>query len=117
GSAGLWWPARRPGTDVIVSLTPAEAGCAIVKTSTGAMTARPSNRTTSDCSGADFDAAADNQVAALMKAIVRHRYGSPDVLRYEDVDMPAIEDDQVLIKVRAASVNPLDWHFLTGTPY
>ncbi|HEV2006325.1 MAG TPA: NAD(P)-dependent alcohol dehydrogenase [Candidatus Limnocylindrales bacterium] len=52
-----------------------------------------------------------------MKAIVRHRYGSPDVLRLEDVDMPVVGDDQVLIRVRAASVNAYDWHVLRGLPY
>lgn len=52
-----------------------------------------------------------------MKAIVYHSYGSPDVLRYEDIDKPAAGDDQVLIKVRAASVNPYDWHMMRGTPY
>jgi len=52
-----------------------------------------------------------------MKAIVYRRYGSPDVLQYEDVDKPTAGDDQVLIRVRAASVNPLDWHFIRGTPY
>jgi NADPH:quinone reductase-like Zn-dependent oxidoreductase len=52
-----------------------------------------------------------------MKAIVYHNYGSPDLLRCEEVEKPAAGDDEVLIKVRAASVNPLDWHFLRGTPY
>jgi len=52
-----------------------------------------------------------------MKAIVYHNYGSPDVLRFVDVDKPAAGDNEVLIKVRAASVNPLDWHFMRGAPY
>ncbi|MFI5166110.1 MAG: NAD(P)-dependent alcohol dehydrogenase [Thermoanaerobaculales bacterium] len=52
-----------------------------------------------------------------MKAIVYRRYGSPDVLRYEEVDRPTAGDDEVLIRVRAASLNPLDWHFMRGTPY
>jgi NADPH:quinone reductase-like Zn-dependent oxidoreductase len=52
-----------------------------------------------------------------MKAIVYDDYGSPDVLRYADVDVPAIGDDDVLISVRAASLNPIDWHFMRGTPY
>ena len=38
-----------------------------------------------------------------MKAIVYHEYGSPDVLKYEDVPKPAPKDDEILIKVRAAS--------------
>src|SRR5512143_395735 len=52
-----------------------------------------------------------------MKAIVYCDYGSPDVLKLEDVAKPVPGDGQVLIRVRAASVNPLDWHFLRGTPY
>src|SRR5947207_7256977 len=52
-----------------------------------------------------------------MKAIVYRRYGSSDVLEYEETDKPTVGDDQVLIKVRAASVNPFDWHFMRGTPY
>lgn len=52
-----------------------------------------------------------------MKAIVYRHYGSPDVLHYEDVDTPAPADNEVLVKVRAAAVNPLDWHFMRGTPY
>jgi NADPH:quinone reductase-like Zn-dependent oxidoreductase len=52
-----------------------------------------------------------------MKAIVYHRYGSPDVLRLEDVPKPAVRDGDVLVRVRAAAVNPLDWHLLRGKPY
>lgn len=52
-----------------------------------------------------------------MKAIVYRRFGSPDVLEYVDVDKPVARDNEVLIRVRAASVNPLDWHFMRGTPY
>jgi NADPH:quinone reductase-like Zn-dependent oxidoreductase len=52
-----------------------------------------------------------------MKAVVYYNYGSPDVLKFEEIEKPAVGDNQVLIKVRAASVNPLDWHFMRGTPY
>jgi NADPH:quinone reductase-like Zn-dependent oxidoreductase len=52
-----------------------------------------------------------------MKAVVYTDYGSPDVLEIRDVKKPIPNNDQVLIKVRAASVNPLDWHFIEGTPY
>ena len=55
--------------------------------------------------------------AKLMKAIVHRCYGSPDVLRFEDIEKPTPADDQVLVKVHAASVNPLDWHYMRGTPY
>jgi NADPH:quinone reductase-like Zn-dependent oxidoreductase len=52
-----------------------------------------------------------------LKAITYHRYGSPDVLDFEEVDEPVAKDDEVLIRVRAASVNPRDWHFMRGLPY
>lgn len=52
-----------------------------------------------------------------VKAIVYCDYGSPDVLKLEEIEKPIPKDDQVLIKVRAASVNPYDWHFLRGIPY
>src|SRR5215472_6478907 len=52
-----------------------------------------------------------------MKAIRYGRYGPPAVLELRDVDMPAIGDGEVLVRVRAASVNPLDWHFMRGEPY
>ena len=52
-----------------------------------------------------------------MKAIVYHAYGSPDVLRFEQVQRPLPDEHEVLIKVRAASVNPLDWHYMEGIPY
>jgi NADPH:quinone reductase-like Zn-dependent oxidoreductase len=55
--------------------------------------------------------------AKLMKAIVYRCYGSPDVLRFEDIEKPTPADDQLLVKIRAASVNPLDWHYMRGTPY
>lgn len=52
-----------------------------------------------------------------MKAIVYYRHGSPDVLKYEEIEKPTPGDDEVLIKVGAASVNPLDWHLMKGIPY
>jgi NADPH:quinone reductase-like Zn-dependent oxidoreductase len=52
-----------------------------------------------------------------MKAIVRDTYGSPDVVELREIDRPPVSDDGVLVRVRAASVNPVDWHMLTGTPY
>jgi NADPH:quinone reductase-like Zn-dependent oxidoreductase len=52
-----------------------------------------------------------------MKAIVQAGYGAPrDVLRLEDVDKPAARDDRVLVRVRAAAVNPVDWHVVRGDP-
>ncbi len=54
---------------------------------------------------------------ALMKAIVYCDFGSPDVLKVENIEKPTPEEDQVLVRVRAASVNPLDWHYVRGKPY
>ena len=54
---------------------------------------------------------------ARMKAIVYHDFGSPDVLRLDEIEKPVPNDNQLLIKVRGASVNPLDWHYMEGTPY
>jgi NADPH:quinone reductase-like Zn-dependent oxidoreductase len=52
-----------------------------------------------------------------MKAIQFDRYGAPDVLELRDTAVPAVGDDELLVRVRAASVNPLDWHFMRGMPY
>ena len=53
-----------------------------------------------------------------MRAIVQDRYGSPaDALELKDIPEPGVKDDEVLVRVRAASVNPADWHFLRGHPY
>ena len=52
-----------------------------------------------------------------MKAITRHRYGTADVLTFEDVTMRSIADDDLLVRVHAASINRADWYLLTGTPY
>src|SRR5713101_1044397 len=56
------------------------------------------------------------RTTGLMKAIVYHEYGSPDVLKCEEIEKPVPKDDEVLIKVRAASVNPLDWRLMKGKP-
>ena len=54
---------------------------------------------------------------AVMKAIIYCDYGPPDVLKFAVVEKPTPTDDQVLVRVHAASVNPLDWHYMRGTPY
>ncbi len=51
-----------------------------------------------------------------MKAIVYEQYGPPEVLQFKELANPAPADNEVLIKVRVASVNPLDWHFMRGEP-
>ena len=61
--------------------------------------------------------AATAERATTMQAIVRDRYGSLDVLDLQEVEMPELADDGVLVRVRAASVNPVDWHDVTGTPW
>jgi NADPH:quinone reductase-like Zn-dependent oxidoreductase len=52
-----------------------------------------------------------------MKAIVRTRYGSPDVLQLIAVEKPVPNDNEVLVRVHAASVNALDWHLMRGKPF
>ncbi len=52
-----------------------------------------------------------------MKAIVCNRYGSPDVLRLQEIEKPTPGDGEVLIKVHAASLNAADWHVMRGSPY
>lgn len=52
-----------------------------------------------------------------MKAIVYHRYGSTNVLNYEEIEKPTPADNEILIKIHAASVNPSDLHSLKGTPF
>src|SRR6266508_590376 len=54
---------------------------------------------------------------ALMKAVVFTRYGSPDVLELRDVEKPRPKEDEVLIRVHAASLNDWDWEALHGTPF
>src|SRR5918995_7392794 len=52
-----------------------------------------------------------------MKAIVQDRYGSADVLELRDVEKPQPGDDELLIRVHAAGVDPGVWHLMTGLPY
>jgi NADPH:quinone reductase-like Zn-dependent oxidoreductase len=52
-----------------------------------------------------------------MKAMLCSTYGPPNVLHLEEVPMPIPRDNQLLVKIRAASVNALDWHFLRGRPF
>ncbi|HZA39847.1 MAG TPA: NAD(P)-dependent alcohol dehydrogenase [Actinomycetota bacterium] len=52
-----------------------------------------------------------------MKAIVQDTYGGPDVLEFRDIDKPEVADDEVLLRVHAAGVDPGVWHLMTGLPY
>ncbi len=66
------------------------------------------------------DNSCDGNVAVpgdSMQAIVYCDYGSADVLRLEEVGKPVPADNEVLVKVHAAAVNPLDWHYMRGLPY
>ena len=51
-----------------------------------------------------------------MRAARYHHYGGPEVVHFEEVDKPAVPDDGVLVRVRASSINPADWHTMNGTP-
>ena len=52
-----------------------------------------------------------------MKAVTYYQFGSPEILKLEEIKKPTVKDNEVLIRVRAASVTPLDWHTLTGKPF
>ena len=52
-----------------------------------------------------------------MKAIVCTKYGSPDVLQLQEVEKPAPKDDEVLIKIHAASINSRDWRMMRANPF
>lgn len=55
--------------------------------------------------------------ASKMKAIVYYNYGPPDVLQLGEIEKPVPNDNQVLVKIQAVSINPFDWHFMEGVPY
>ena len=52
-----------------------------------------------------------------MKAIVRYEYGSPDVIKFIETEKPNPKEDQVLIKVHAASINSYDWRNMRAVPF
>lgn len=52
-----------------------------------------------------------------MKAFTKHKYGGPEVLNLEEVEKPTLKDDSILVKVKANSANPADWHILRGKPF
>ncbi len=55
--------------------------------------------------------------ASTMKAVVYRCFGSADVLELADIEKPIPADNEVLVKIKAAAVNPLDWHYMRGSPY
>ena len=52
-----------------------------------------------------------------MKAMIYQEFGPPDVMELRDIDKPPVEDDEILVRLHAAAVNPQDWHCLRGTPF
>lgn len=56
-------------------------------------------------------------LSTTMKAVTQDTYGHSDVLTLHDIDVPKVEDDQVLVRVKAAGVNPGDWAVMNGLPY
>lgn len=52
-----------------------------------------------------------------MKAYVRYKFGGPEVLQIEEVEKPIPADDEILVKIKTTSVNPLEWHIMRGEPF
>ncbi len=63
------------------------------------------------------DPAAAGASGQTMRAALARCYGAADVITHEDVALPVPEADEVLVRIRAAAVNPLDWHYMRGSPY
>lgn len=63
------------------------------------------------------ETAADTATGTTFRAVIYRCYGSPDVLEIVELEKPVPRDDEVLVRVRAAAVNPLDYHYLRGSPY
>ena len=104
----------RTSAGVLVKLRYKILGAIVVLLAAGVLTLALVMSHTAPCSAAPPLPAG----ATAMKGIMRRCYGAPNVvLKYEDVPKPAPADDEVLVKVHAASVNPLDWHYVEGTPY
>jgi NADPH:quinone reductase-like Zn-dependent oxidoreductase len=76
------------------------------------------NSTTSGtAASADPETRLPDAPKRTMRAIVRHRYGSVDVLELRDVQVPEVADDEVLVRVRAAGLDRGAWHIMAGLPY
>lgn len=79
--------------------------------------ARASERTEARMSAGQAGAGDGRGAETRMKAVVLRSYGSVGQLRVTDIGKPVPADDEVLVRVRATSVNPYDWHHITGEPY
>jgi NADPH:quinone reductase-like Zn-dependent oxidoreductase len=75
------------------------------------------NSTTGPLAGADTGATLAGAPGRTMKAIVRDRYGSADVLHLRNVELPRVGDEEVLVRVRAAGLDRGAWHIMAGLPY
>ncbi|MBA7691398.1 hypothetical protein ES703_99941 [subsurface metagenome] len=53
----------------------------------------------------------------FMKAYTYHKYGPPEVFKFHEIEKPAPKENEVLLKVIATTVTPLDWHFRSGKPF
>jgi NADPH:quinone reductase-like Zn-dependent oxidoreductase len=51
-----------------------------------------------------------------LKAVVYEKFGPPDVLEYKEVGKPTVKEDDILVKIRASSMNAVDWHIRIPTP-
>ena len=65
----------------------------------------------------DCDDRRGGQAANPMRAVIHCEFGPPDVLQLVNLEKPIPDDDQILVRVRAAAINPVDWHYMRGTPY
>ena len=65
----------------------------------------------------NINSAAESFPRSTMQAARRDEYGTPEVLRVAEVPIPSVGEDEILVQVIASSVNPMEWHILTGTPY
>jgi NADPH:quinone reductase-like Zn-dependent oxidoreductase len=68
---------------------------------------------TKDCEPVSDVAAGED----VMQAAVARCYGSPEVIEIDQIEKPVPTDNEVLVRIHAAAVNPLDWHYLRGSPY
>ena len=59
----------------------------------------------------------DRKSGEIMKAVIYEKFGSPNVLEYREVEKPTVMEDGILVKIHASSMNAVDWHIRSGTPF